>query len=985
MDCKGLTEFQHQCAYNEAGLRFILYSFAATVIMLLYSTESKAQSLNIDSLILVPESPVLVGTDVSFRALVSGGTPPYSYKWTFGDGSELDFSEGQAEVQHSYASPNNYLALLQVRDSSGTFRAQTKRLIAYQSSGGALPTRSSPIIVYSREQKVWLVNPDNNSVSALGVNTLLLEHEVAVGEHPMSLAADRHGRIWVVCRDNDSVWVLNSASGSVEHVLRLDRGSAPVGIVFSPDGSTAYIAEEGRGRITRVDANSQRISATIYLGPTPRALAVAGDGSMLYATRFISAGNAGNVYSLNLSNFQRGQVISLPIDTQSDDTSGSARGLPNYLVGIAIHPGNAVAWTSAKKDNILAGAFRDGTGLGPETTVRSLVSTLELETRSEIVSQRKDIDDHAQPSSVTFSERGSHAFVTMQGNNRLLVFNPYTRAEVARVQTGLAPQGAAIDSASGRVFVKNFMDRSVSVYDGSDMLKTGAPSLPFIQTVPATTSETFSPEILRGKQIFYNSADTRMAALGYLSCATCHLDGGHDGQTLDFTQRGEGLRNTTSLRGGAGATRGRVHWTGNFDEIQDFEHDMRFAFGGTGFMSDEEFNTGTRNQTLGDPKAGVSAELDALAAYVNSLDDFGRSPFRRNDGGLTDSGLRGADIFRSLNCTSCHSGLFFSDSAAGIRHDVGTAKPSSGGRLGGAYDGFDTPSLRGLFNSAPYLHDGSGESIIDVLTTSNTSGLHGNTLSLTQAQLEDLSSYLLQLDGSLLKAYLPLNERDGALVRDLSGNGHNGAIGGDAALVPGRVGRGAHFSALDDRIDLGILKFSENVLSAGAWIRLDEKPEAALPVLLMANGTALDDRFFGLEVVESEGSRLHFTLNFDGRVESITGANLLEVNTWYHAAAVYDGAEMRLYLNGSLAASRRVNGSFSNNTDIRAAIGNYASGIGRVPFHGTIDEVRIYDRVLRELEISDLSSPGLDSTPPAAPSGLRRVSSSNASLRIRTR
>ena len=33
-----------------------------------------------------------------------------------------------------------------------------------------------------------------------------------------------------------------------------------------------------------------------------------------------------------------------------------------------------------------------------------------------------------------------------------------------------------------------------------------------------------------------------------------------------------------------------MHWTGNFDEIQDFEHDIRSHFGGSGLLSDDDFN-----------------------------------------------------------------------------------------------------------------------------------------------------------------------------------------------------------------------------------------------------------------------------------------------------------------------------------------------------------------------------------------------------------
>ena len=48
-----------------------------------------------------------------------------------------------------------------------------------------------------------------------------------------------------------------------------------------------------------------------------------------------------------------------------------------------------------------------------------------------------------------------------------------------------------------------------------------------------------------------------------------------------------------------------------------------------------QFNTGTRSQPLGDRKAGVSADLDALAAYVASLNQFDPSPRRNADGTLS--------------------------------------------------------------------------------------------------------------------------------------------------------------------------------------------------------------------------------------------------------------------------------------------------------------------------------------------------------------
>jgi cytochrome c peroxidase len=189
-----------------------------------------------------------------------------------------------------------------------------------------------------------------------------------------------------------------------------------------------------------------------------------------------------------------------------------------------------------------------------------------------------------------------------------------------------------------------------------------------------------------------------------------------------------------------------LHWSGNFDEVQDFENDIRSAFGGDGFMNDADFFTGTRSEPLGDPKAGVSAELDALAAYVNSLTDAGRSPHREADGLVSAGAQAGQALFQALDCGSCHSGALFTDSSSGLRHDVGTLKNSSGQRLGGILDGLDTPTLLGLWSTAPYLHDGSASSLQEVLIDANPDGLHSDIQSLSAAELDQLTEFLLQLE-----------------------------------------------------------------------------------------------------------------------------------------------------------------------------------------------------------------------------------------------
>ena len=92
------------------------------------------------------------------------------------------------------------------------------------------------------------------------------------------------------------------------------------------------------------------------------------------------------------------------------------------------------------------------------------------------------------------------------------------------------------------------------------------------------TAEKLPSQVLIGKRLFYDALDTRLARDGYLSCASCHADGGGDGRVWDFTGFGEGLRRTISLRGRAGSA--PLHWSGNFDELQDFEGQIRAFAGG---------------------------------------------------------------------------------------------------------------------------------------------------------------------------------------------------------------------------------------------------------------------------------------------------------------------------------------------------------------------------------------------------------------------
>ncbi|MBC8119198.1 MAG: hypothetical protein H7X75_06470, partial [Burkholderiaceae bacterium] len=283
---------------------------------------------------------------------------------------------------------------------------------------------------------------------------------------------------------------------------------------------------------------------------------------------------------------------------------------------------------------------------------------------------------------------------------------------------------------------------TLGVYDLRPLLNNGDVSLPLLRTLSAVGTEKLTPPVLRGKQLFYDARDPRLARDRYMSCASCHNDGGHDGRVWDLTGFGEGLRNTISLRGRA-ANQGHLHWSNNFDELQDFEGQIRALAGGSGLMSETDFRSGTRSQPLGDRKAGISSDLDALAAYVGSLNMFDYAPSRSASGGLTSTALQGKTLFGNLNCGSCHAGLAFTGSGSNNPVDIGTVKPSSGQRLSAALTGIDIPTLRDVWSTAPYLHDGSAATLEAAVQAHN--GPSFSAASISSADLTKLVAYLKEI------------------------------------------------------------------------------------------------------------------------------------------------------------------------------------------------------------------------------------------------
>lgn len=688
-----------------------------------------------------PSKTLLLGDSITVAVTAADADGDnLQYRFRRSDGEDYSAWSNANTISLSYSTTGSHSISVQVRDTgNSTVSAVTSVSVVQSIYPGEPSLSSSRLALSASADAVWAVNPDNNSVTKLSTADSRVLGEFPVGTYPASVAIDKNQFVWVALRHDDAVAILDSNGNRVE-TIQLDYGSAPVGIVMDREAETAYIALHNAGEVVKFDTVSRQETARVSGLVKPYAMALSGAGNKLLVTRLISANAVGQVYQINPASMRLSSTIELSMNMVPDDID-DGRGLPNYLTSIVIDAIDKSAYVVSKKDNIGAGFVNNNADLDDDNSIRTLVARIDLLTGREMRSERIDLDNADSPSGIAIASNGNYVYITQQGNNKVNVLkrNPDTgqlSPTIGHIEVGLAPRGLLMDARNEKLFVKNFTERTVSTIDASDLL-VGNIANPPVQTTTTVSSERLSDQVLLGQKLFYNASRGlnengeligRMSAEGYLSCASCHLDGFDDGVVYDFTGRNEGIRNNISLVGRSGTRFGRVHWSANFDEIHDFENDMRYHQRGRGFMSDEAF--ADSEFPLGNPKAGLSPELDALAAYVSSLGkaSLPRSPYREASGELTGSALAGQQVFEQAGCSDCHRGKAFTD---GITHDVGTLRGYSGSRLGSALETLSTPSLLGAFYSPPYLHDGSASTFEDVFSIIGGETIQAETAELT--------------------------------------------------------------------------------------------------------------------------------------------------------------------------------------------------------------------------------------------------------------
>lgn len=600
-------------------------------------------------------------------------------------------------------------------------------------SPAPLKHASSALALSADGSLLVVANPDSNSVTFLDTAAASVIQEIAVGLHPVSVS---------LLADGTTAYVSNFGSNTVSVVklsasalsAELPVGNRPAGIAVSPDGRHIAVAEYGDDSIRWLDAQTLDTLSVECVDDRPYGLAFTPDGERLLVTHLLSGAVTvlhNRPHTAYLPLLSTGSPTALVAANATVPAEVSPQRIPTWP---NVAPAPAVVINGNGDRAYLPQTMANGLGLNLtfDTSVFPKVSVINLATDQHQTSEHISLPETDQPVGlpwdVALAKQGRELWVVNSASNDVSVLDlsvPAQPARIANVPVQDNPRGIAISPDGLTAYVSNTLAGTVSVIDTATYTIT--------KTIRTTTIP-LPPTMLRGKKLFHSSARPDLARARWISCNTCHIEGEHDGRTwlLQYTgeiptgQQPVIRRNTTSLLGMVETY--PLRWSAEWDESADSEFSVRFEQFGAGLIQ------GDMHDTLGPPNQGRSYDLDCLATYIDSL----LVPARVR--ALDQAELRGKAIFESseTGCTDCHPAPLYTDLKT---HDVGTAD--------GPDEWFgpqiDTPTLRFLYDSAPYLHDGSAATVLDVLTTHNPIDKHGSTTQLDGEELDDLAAFLLAL------------------------------------------------------------------------------------------------------------------------------------------------------------------------------------------------------------------------------------------------
>ena len=503
---------------------------------------------------------------------------------------------------------------------------------------------------------------------------------------------------------SDSRKIITLDARDCKEISRLPISGEPWAVLPSPDADSLFVADFDGSRILRINATTGNVQNTSPAIARPSCLTYAPKGDSIYTV-----------------SFRTGQITQLDLQCRILRRIPAPKQL-NQCRSLTFGPDGTLYAPQTRSDTVVGGRMFDRSVFPVVAAVAPAAKRVSLAFFPDLLV----VPPH-RPCEVAVDM--STLYLASAGSDDVLAIDLATKfPKWHATQVGQEPGGIVLDTSRGLVYVLTLTGREIVTLS----THTGE-----VQSRLRFTHDSTPSQIARGRYLFGNATDPRLTKDQWMSCAVCHPDGDVDGRQWNF---GDGPLDTRSLRGAIACV--PLHYTAHLDEIQDTYEFTRHTMAGRWFVQKHEIN-----DYLGISNAGYSRDMDALAAYIESLTPK-RPPAPPSE--VLPAIERGRKIFlsRKSRCVTCHTPPYYTDSGQKdtqgnfIRHNVGTWKEGEDEDL----QSLDTPSLLGLRQTEPYLHDGRAPTLESAFTDHNPEDRHGHTSDLSDDDIHCLSEFLRYLD-----------------------------------------------------------------------------------------------------------------------------------------------------------------------------------------------------------------------------------------------
>ncbi|MDR3246263.1 MAG: c-type cytochrome [Prevotellaceae bacterium] len=534
---------------------------------------------------------------------------------------------------------------------------------------------------------------------------------------PSGIVASHDGKtIWATCgEESGKLLAIDPASASV--IKTFAAGHYPLSPVLSADGKRLFFCRRFANEIASINLPQNDIVCSIPVKSEPIALAIVPGQPILLAAHHRPVGSsvadivASSISVINTDNQTVVKEIQLPNGSTSVrritlSPDGKYAYIPHTIGRYQIPTTqlergwmntNALSIVDIDKQTLLNTVLLDDLDLGAANPWDAAVTN--------------DL--------VIVSHAGTHELSVIDRNllhRKLDEVNEGTLIAASPTADAIPDDLTFLLDCRTRIPLKGNGPRSISIADRqvvvacyfSHSLETVYLDNNRISSILVKTDYPQN-KAERGEMLFH---DAHLCFQHWQSCASCHPDARADGLNWDLVNDGIGNpKNTKSLL---------------------FAHVTPPAMI-TGIRPDAEYavRSGIRHIQFVDRPEEDAVCIDK---YLKSLRPI-ESP-RLIEGRQSDAARRGKVVFETAGCAQCHNGKYYTDKRL---YEVGATENYPEDQK------FDTPTLREIWRTAPYLYDGRASTLDEMTGIHNSGNKHGNTSHLNKEQLNDLSEYILSL------------------------------------------------------------------------------------------------------------------------------------------------------------------------------------------------------------------------------------------------